>query len=196
MRISVTKKITDSLINNGVITYQDKDLYTYGLKQGFLMILNIITAILIGILFGMVWQSLVFLLAYIPLRTYAGGYHAKTQLRCYLFSIVIMSAALLGIKLIPLTSFICLIITLISGGVIFLLAPVEDRNKPLDQTERKVFKSRTGIILFFDIATLQLMLVLGQQQLSVCILMVLVILSIMLILGKIKEGRHSYEKFH
>lgn len=196
MSNSISDKITDSLINNGVITFQDKDLYTYGLKQGFIMILNIITTILIGALFGMVWQSFVFLLAYIPLRTYAGGYHAKTQLRCYLSSVVIMSAALLGIKLMPLSSFICLMITLIAGGVIFFLAPVEDGNKPLDQTECMVFKRRTRIILFFDIGTLQLMMVLGQQQLSACILMVLIVLSIMLVLGKIKEGRCSYEEFH
>ena len=55
MRMNVFEKITDSFIQNGVIPSEDKDLYTYGLEQGTLMVLNIATTIVIGIVLRMVW---------------------------------------------------------------------------------------------------------------------------------------------
>ena len=90
MKIDLSGKIAESLTNSGVITTEDRELYEYGLHHGLLMIINLLTTVVIGLLFKMVWQSFVFMIAYIPLRTYAGGYHAKTQFRCYLLSIVIM----------------------------------------------------------------------------------------------------------
>ncbi|MDF2474337.1 MAG: putative processing-secretion protein [Anaerocolumna sp.] len=180
MRIPVSKRITYSLANGGVITSQDKDLYTYGLKQGLLMIINLYTALIIALIFGMVWQSLIFLLAYIPLRSYAGGYHAKTQLRCYLLSIVIILATLLGIKLIPWTSFICLMATLTPGGIIFFLAPVESGNIPLDHIEIKVYKRRTRTILLFEACILLIFDGIGSTTTISLHIMVLLVLNIML----------------
>ncbi len=74
MILSISEKIVDKLTDSNIIESEDKDLYTYGFYQGFLIIFNILTAIAIGLLFKMVWESLVFLMAYIPpLRSYAGG---------------------------------------------------------------------------------------------------------------------------
>lgn len=187
MKLAISEKITDSLTRSGVITTEDKELYHYGVQQGLLMILNIITTFVIGLMFGMIWQSLIFLLAYIPLRSYAGGYHAKTQIRCYLFSIIIMSAALLGIKLIPWTSFICLTTSAFGAGIIFFLAPVEDSNKPLNEREIKVYKKRTRILLLCESIVMYISIILHNLQLSGCIAIVFMLLSTMLILGELKN---------
>lgn len=50
---------------------------------------------MIGFTFGMVWQSVLFTAAYMTLRVYAGGYHAPTQLRCYILSFIMVVTALL-----------------------------------------------------------------------------------------------------
>ncbi|WP_303864846.1 accessory gene regulator B family protein [Alkalibaculum bacchi] len=76
--MDVFDRITDWFIRNEVIPLEDKELYTYGLKQGSLMVLNIGTIIIIGIILKMIWQSILLMFVYIPLRTYAGGYHART----------------------------------------------------------------------------------------------------------------------
>ncbi|ACA54345.1 accessory gene regulator ArgB-like protein [Clostridium botulinum] len=187
MIFSISKKIVDKLIDGNVIVSEDKDLYTYGFHQGFLMIFNIFTAIAIGILFKMVRESLIFLAAYIPLRSYAGGYHAKTPLRCYIFSIIIMIVVLLGIKFIYWNSFICSIVTFCTTSIIFALKPVEDKNKPLDQKERDVYKRRTKIILFVLLGIGLMFWFIDNKQISITIIMALFIIAFMLILGKIKN---------
>lgn len=189
MKIDLSGKIAESLTNSGIITTEDKELYEYGLHHGLLMIINLLTTVVIGLLFKMVWQSFVFMIAYIPLRTYAGGYHAKTQFRCYLLSIVIMLAALFGIKQIPWTGSIGIGLTLCAIGIILYFSPVEDKNKPLSSMEVKVYGKRARIILFIEIIIMLIMMILKQQQVAYCIAAEFVALSIMLIFGAMKNKK-------
>lgn len=145
--MSASNQLANLLIETGTIKSDDRDLYVCGIYQACLFILNIATTIVVGLILGMVWESIVFSLAYIPIRTYAGGYHSKTQLRCYLLSIAIITASLLAIKLIPWNGFICTVIILCAGLPVLFLAPVEDSNKPLDKQEKAVYRKRTYIIL-------------------------------------------------
>jgi accessory gene regulator protein AgrB len=46
------------------------------------------SALIIGWIFGVVLEITVFMAAYIPLITFASGYHAKTPIRCYIFSVI------------------------------------------------------------------------------------------------------------
>lgn len=185
--MNVFERIADWFIRNEVIPLEDKDIYTYGLKQGALMVLNIGTTIIIGVMLKMVWQSVILMLAYIPLRTYAGGYHARTQFRCYILSVGIMSATLLVIKLIPWTSFICLVVTFCAGGIIFLFAPVEDSNKPLDQKEIIFYRRRIRIVLSVLLGIALFHWILGQNQITICIIMAIILCAVMLVLGELKN---------
>ncbi|ENK1244527.1 accessory gene regulator B family protein [Clostridium botulinum] len=187
MVLSISEKIVDKLIDGNIIESEDKDLYTYGFHQGFLIIFNILTAIAIGLLFKMVWESLVFLMAYIPLRSYTGGYHARTPLRCYMFSLIIIIMVLLGIKFIYWNSIICIIVTFCATSIIFALQPVEDENKPLDKKERVVYKKRTKSILLVLIGIGLVFWFFDNEQISITIIMALFVISFMLILGKIKN---------
>lgn len=189
MKINVSEKIVESLITMGVVPSEDKELYKFGIIQGILMVINVLTFILIGLIFGMVWQSIVFMLAYIPIRSYAGGYHARTQLKCYLLSIASIIAVLIEIKLIPWNGYICSIISLCAGMIIFWLAPVEDSNKPFDQIEITVYKKRTRIILVLLLVVAFLFWFVGSKQNSISIIMALEVVAVMLIFGAVKNSR-------
>lgn len=185
--MNLSEKLTDKLIEMQLINNEEKDLYFYGFKQGFLLLLNMITVIIIGIIFNMIWQSVIFIIAYSLLRAYAGGYHASTQTNCYLFSVGMITAVLWLIKLIPWNGFICLIIIAVSSMAILLISPVEDGNKPLDKKEKVTFKKRTNIILSILIGFALLFWFIGGQQTSISIVVAILILSVMVILGKIKN---------
>lgn len=194
MKINVSEKIAESLITIGVVPSEEKELYKYGIRQGILMVINVLTAILIGFILGMVWQSMAFMLTYIPIRTYAGGYHASTQLRCYLSSTALMAAVLIAIKLIPWNGCICSFISFCAGMVIFWLAPVEDLNKPLKQIEKTIYKRRTWIILVLLLGVAFLFWFAGSKQISISIIMALDVVAVLLILGAIKNSRYKNGK--
>lgn len=180
------EKYVDGLIQNNTIEKDNRELYEFGLKQGILMVVNIATTLIIGLIFGMFWQSAAFLVAYIPLRSYAGGAHAKTQFRCYLYSILLTVAALSAIKFIPWSNFIILSTTFVAGAIIYALAPVEDSNKPLDQLEITIYKKRARLLLVCEMCAVLLSLLLGLESLASCISVSILALSGMLVMGKLK----------
>lgn len=177
-------KYVNMLIYNGIIENEDREIYAYGLKQGILVIINIIITILIGLSLNMVWESIIFMVSYVPLRIYAGAYHARTQLRCFWYSILLILSVLLTIKFIPWTNFIILGLALISGTIIYLLAPVEDENKPLTESEVKAYRNRTRNILLLELVSILILTTNNMYTEGVCILLSILALSIMLIVGK------------
>lgn len=187
MEIKASEQIVNALIANGIVTSSEKELYAFGIKQGLLMILNVFTVIIMGLIMGMVWQSLVLLLAYIPIRTYAGGYHARTQRKCYLYSSLIMFIALIAIEWIPWTDVSLITVMLLSSSMIFCLAPVEDRNKPLYKSEKIVFRRRTRQLLSFVVALGLISEFFGYEGFSSCIVVAIALLAAMVVLGNLPK---------
>lgn len=181
--------LTDKLIGWKIIDGEDRDLYAYGFWQGGIYIFNYASVFLIGLLFGMLWQSLVFILSYGLIRPMAGGYHARTQRNCYLFSLLLIVIVLSMLKWFPWNSIVCILVLLFSGAVIFILAPVEDENKPLDETEQMVYRHRSRVVLSVLSALTLLFLVTGLVPIANNITLSLLVSAVMLILGIMKNKR-------
>jgi len=187
MKNTVSARITDSLVSAGAVPSEDKALYEYGIRMGILMVINVATALLIGLLLDMLWQSIVFLIAYNPVRSYAGGYHASSQLNCYLISIPMILAVLFGIKLVPWNDYISMIVLLGAAIMIEILAPVEDSHKPLRGQEKAVYKRKARLYSGLIAGAAIVLWFLDMKQISLSIIMALVVAAVMLILGAIKN---------
>ena len=94
----LTDKLVGMLIDEEIITSTEKEVYVYGIHQSLIILSNLAITIILGVISSMIWESIVFMFAYISIRIYAGGYHAETQLRCYVVSILINILALIEIK--------------------------------------------------------------------------------------------------
>ena len=132
----LSERVTGWLLANEAIPREDKEIYRYGIQQGMIALVNLGTTMIIGMVFGRLLESILFMAAYMPLRSFAGGYHAKTAVRCYFFSIAMMSAVLWVMRCVTYVTLVCGFLTVVSGSIIWFLVPVEDRNKPLDDVEK------------------------------------------------------------
>lgn len=85
-------QIADGMVNKEIIKAEDKEIVAHGLKAGVQLLFNILTTIMMGLVFGLAFESLIFLISFSFIRTYTGGYHCKKAINCYFFSsgIVIM----------------------------------------------------------------------------------------------------------
>ncbi len=182
---SVIEKIVASMIEKNAISTEDRQLYAYGLYQSFLLAVNVASSILLGIVFGIFVQSALLITCYIPLRSYSGGYHCKTPLRCYLFSVISLSVVLAVIKYQIITGYFVAVLLVLSVAVIIWLAPMESYNKPLDEEERLVFRKRTLVIVVLLTTILTLFYGLKQYQFAVSVLMAFTLNAVMLLLGQI-----------
>lgn len=170
----------------------ENELYIFGVNQFLNMMLNIFTALFIGILFGETLQIILFMFAYIPLRSYAGGWHSRTPLRCYIFSVIMLIVVAIGMKYLSIAKWIYYVI-LAAASVVLILAPVEDRNKPLDEIEHKVYKRRTVIITAAKLIIALMLKLLISDNLFIAIVYSFTVLSLMLIAGKAKNHFRTME---
>lgn len=179
--------ITQSLIDNGVISNESRELYEFGINQMIVSIVNLIITLVIGLCFHMVWQLFVFMLTYIPLRKFCGGIHAQTQLRCYIASIVMLCTVCILLKYVNFSTIMLIISYLISASAIVILSPVEDLNKPLDNDEHKVYKKISIIVLIVESLIAWIVYSLKLVVLSQSILLVFDCIFVMLIMGCFKN---------
>lgn len=165
----------------------ENELYIFGVNQFLNMLLNILTALFIGILFGETLRIILFMLAYVPLRSYAGGWHSRTPLRCYIFSVIMLIVVSIGMKYLSVAEWIYYVILAVATLIVFVLSPVEDRNKPLDEIEYKVFKKRTMLITAAELTVALLLKLLTLDNLFVAVIYSFFVLSLMLVSGKVKN---------
>lgn len=186
---SISERLTLSLIESSIIDKEDEDLYQYGILQGFRIILNVVSALIIGLAFGRLSGIILFMAAYIPLRSYAGGFHAKTPLRCYVLSVLMLCLVSIGLSQAILSDAFLYAISAVSAVTVFVLSPVEDKNKPLDEAEFNAFRKKARIILAVEYLICIASGILKWHLLFSVMTYELVCMSIMLLAGLIKNHR-------
>lgn len=82
----IAEKCTEILLKHGIIGEVKKPVYIYGFELFWSTISSILSILIFSICFGYWKQAVVFLLCFVPIRTTAGGYHAKTYGSCFLFT--------------------------------------------------------------------------------------------------------------
>lgn len=179
--------IADILEQQNKFAPEDKEVYRYGIQQGLNLALNILTTIIIGVLCRMLYQSLLFLICYMPLRSFCGGYHAKTHLRCYIYSVIMIASILLVAKYTAFNIVLSEVLVLISLIIIIILAPVEDENKKLDSVEKGVFRKRAYIIAFLEVLLYHIFLITHLTYCYIILCIALLSLSILMGIGSIKN---------
>lgn len=136
------------------------DLYEYAVYIILSSAFHVITVITLGLCFNLLVESLVFYLSFIVIRKFAGGYHAKTPVRCYLFSfasnIIILCLVKWLSSINTLFIFIFIIFELLCVVLILLISPLDTENNPLTGQEKKMYRMLTSIItiLIFIISSL------------------------------------------
>ena len=73
------------LCANGIVAPEKNKIYAYGMELVLSGLVNVLSVLLISILIFHPADGLLFLVAFIPLRTTAGGYHANSHLSCNSF---------------------------------------------------------------------------------------------------------------
>jgi accessory gene regulator B len=148
MTQSAAVYLSKKLIKYGVIAENQLQIYAYGLELVLSTIVNLISVLLLSLIFLDPLSGAFFLLAFIPLRTTAGGYHAKTHWGCGLVFIVAFTASLLLIHFIGAALLVKTIpfISIFSFFIVIWLSPVEAKNKPLTDKQRKQNRTRSIFI--------------------------------------------------
>lgn len=181
--------IIEVLSKSGLITREEKDVYFFGVETALLKLIHFSTMLIVGAYVGMLLETFIFIISYSALRVYAGGYHAKTRLRCYGISWIMILFVLLSAKFCPnqIVFSASIMIFLPSYIIVFLLAPVDNINKPLDDLEIHYYRIKTRIILSVELIISMILLFMHLIQIVLIVSLSIFLVAIMLLAGKAQK---------
>lgn len=127
----------------GAIDSQDGEVFQFGVEAYIKSRLNMLLPLVLSIFFNCFLQMFLFIALYCRLRRYAGGYHSKSEVLCFILSqLMIMGAMIIILFSTEIPSLILNIIVALSALTIILLGPVETRNNPLTSHEKILYKKK------------------------------------------------------
>lgn len=158
---------TDLLLKKGAIEEERKPIYVYGCELLFSTGFAAITIIGLGILSGYVIEACLFLLFFMPIRTMASGYHAKSHESCYSLAVLTAFLCVAISEMVPDKGiYLAFMSTLFfsAEGYIFIAAPYRSkRNKLKEETYRRN-KRYLHWIQFAEIICVSVFIWSGQIQ--------------------------------
>ncbi|GHU43969.1 accessory gene regulator [Clostridia bacterium] len=192
----LSKNISSFLIANRIIAAEELDTYSYCFEILFATVLNFLAICVLALATGMVAETIFFLAAFLPFRRLAGGYHAKNHARCFVILMSVYILFLLIMKFgfylhIDVAINLCL---LLSGILIFLLAPIVDPNKPVAEKIVFLLKRKSRIMVFVYVLAAKALTALSAHKnwaLSLSLGILTVALSLAATMVKNKITAHS-----
>ena len=157
------------------------------------MYINIAVSVLIAFVFQAFGPVITFTLAFLLIRGYVGGYHAKTSLGCFCWSACILIASVVMVKFIGGQEiwqwFFWL--EVIAMPCVFKGAPIPTANKPITDNERIHFNKKVKQIYLLELVIELLLVVFGWKECALSILAVHIVLFIMVIADFLKTNENK-----
>lgn len=149
---NIADDIAFVLVRDRIVESEKRDFYRYGAESLLLNLSIVIIALIITFITNTWMHFLIFMLMFVPLRIYAGGYHAKTSRVCMITSTVLYIVTVGIIKFIPelYKSKVALIAIADIVILIFIKAPIINKNNILDKKSFKRNRIISRILISLD----------------------------------------------
>lgn len=130
------------LIKHKIIEEDEFEIYRYGCEVFCLSTVTVVSILIISAYNGNLLETVCYFLGFIPLRIYAGGYHANTRIQCFSVSIIIYFIFSLILDNVnpAMMSYYCTLSVIISWISIVVFAPVIHKNHSVSPKERNYYR--------------------------------------------------------
>lgn len=185
----LSNNITDFFYLNNIINEEEKEIYVYGLQLIISTVIGITLIASLGLFLNIFVKSLIFLISFIWIRMYSGGYHASSYIKCNLtfVTVYLMTMAITIItppNYIMIASLVMISLTLY---IILKYAPVDHENKRLSDEQKRINKKITLQLLFLFYLIAAVMYKIGNQLFYTIIVTMFMVSSLIFVKIKHKE---------
>ena len=136
---SIAEDMVFYLTKKKQLHQENREVYTYALEVVLLNASLLLTLFLISLSMEQLLFFVCFICFFVPLRIFSGGYHAKKSEICFVASIISYIVAMLIAKynLFLYENVIVRRIAMVMMIVLFVFSPVENRNHPLADYQKR-----------------------------------------------------------
>lgn len=193
MESKLASLICRSLLRQKAIENEYFDVYVYGLELILSFLFSTAVILLTGVLLNALDIAIIFLIVFIALRRFTGGYHAPTYLRCKLTTIgIYIAVTILCTYLdVPLWAYAPLLI--LGLYLILRYGPIESIYKPLTPATKRRNK-HIAVLMFLLLSLSGSSIYIWDQKLSSAIFYTLGFVVVLMIIPMLKKGETEHEK--
>lgn len=189
-------KVIDKLMkflykNQESVNEEEYEIVKYGLEILLIKYLFFAAALIIGILMHSFWECLIFIIFLSTIRSKSGGYHADTRIQCFIQSMMTFVFSLSILKLESIYNSIIIPLTILafcSSIIIWALAPIDTKNNPLSENEKRRFGIKSKVILCFEIVIAIISYLVGFDGISCSVMLALITTSFLIFMGTKKNS--------
>lgn len=174
-----------------------QEVICYGLEILVLKIIFWISAVIIGLLMGVLFENIVYMGLFTILRSYSGGYHAKSRVKCFVQSMLSIILSMCILKISDIYNVVNLgiaVFTIFSFVIIFILSPIDTQNKQLDYNEFVCFRIKVRIILFTEVILATITYLIGLTSISNSIMLAIITSGMLVTVGYIDKNKSQILK--
>ena len=194
------EKISQTIVNfiSQNIAVEDGemlDVYKYGIEITLSSLLNLAMIIVCSLLLSDFAAGLIFMICFVLLRSYTGGYHAETYWRCnvvFVCTFILTYFAGRLFNYINPNVYTALGIMLIGIFPIIKFAPVRNRHKILSESKRKKSKV-VSLILFVLFLILSLLMIVFDIWYGYLISATTLTVSVMIIIEVFMQSKGYHD---
>lgn len=191
-----SEKILKFLIKSNAIenTDSEKKYYQYGIEITISSLFNIFLILLIGLVFQSFIESIIFLICFIVIRQFTGGFHANTYFKCNLiFCISFITVLILYYSTAKyLSTYISILITFVCVSIFLIRCPIEHINKPIPNN-RKIVHKIVAALLGVVYGAIGTALTAFSNRYGALVIYTLSLVTV-LVLAAIKNERRSFNE--
>lgn len=185
--------LTDKLIANNIVSSDERELFIYGFFVLISHFMYLLINVILGLVFSVLIESLIFCFFFQLIRRFAGGYHASTETKCEvlsLLSILVSSILMMMSKIYDLKN-ILMIVSFVSAAIIFYCCPIDTQEKPLSDEECNSFRMISWTILLIMLLIIIVSYFWKLNFLYVPCCVSLILENILIISGRKKRKREN-----
>lgn len=179
--------LSRQLVERGIIKEEEQEIYQFGIRNGMIILLNVLTAFLIGLVTEKLLVVAVFTLSFMVLRSYTGGYHSDSRIFCYVGTNLVLFIPVYTEELFVRTEDSILIILLtLAVCIIMIFSPMHSKNRKLDEAEQKHFGRKARMIVVIQLIVLGVLWYMEQDTYAYAIYSSICITAVLMLIGKVQ----------
>lgn len=187
----IAEFLTKFLITHSSREDLDFEVCKFGLLMALEVGINAVIALFISTILGMLGYGILFLVFFSLLRAFAGGIHLDSFWSCTVLSSTVLIAVLLIVKCVIAPIAFSFVLSVIVGILIFMVGPIDDKNRRISEDEYNIFYRRLAYTLIFLGVVSALSAVFNYKRLVFMICLTLEVFYIVQIVGRNKNLRYQ-----
>ena len=161
MIYDLSVRLTSRLGKRGYLPDSEEEIVAYGLFSLLSKLMYAVICLILGLIFSVPLESMIFYAVFLFVKKYGGGFHASTEGRCMILS------------------------------TIAILSPAAAKEKPLDDAEKIRYRERSIIRVTLTFAAMTAVLIFGYPRICAPLCSALMLEGVMLTAGRISLRRYS-----